>query len=594
MSALFNIVRFALSALSACAVQQSTSLPPEITNAIGPSDVAAAITGESPARIRIARGDSALNVIVVKRSGGIGEVAEYDCGPAWVVWPGGEAPEIDARLWALPFCRLALKEPSRGAEGPMPSSRDGVSGNSIEPQLRPRLLVVGSEMPYEPAQVARCGPILTPIEPELRSQEIVVWWSLAKVAAVHRRAIDGLALAKSLAARRQTPEFLAADADSRIRLIAPFHASAALWIDERLDAPPPIGNAAIAWIELMDARQSLLRADDRVSEADAVVRDLQNWLVCAKLPRLVERLGERVPRGAVGFASLCDQPCWIFDAGEVAAASQRLMAEQHAACDAIQSEISRLQPCSQEFVTEIKERLKLLVGQLPNGVRVTARMRDLMRARLDEYCGLGPLAAERTLARDYAATVALEIWTEAWIAASERSGDAEAMRVRWRTQLTELMTRTVQDSPAYSSVINIADRRRIVDEVSRMIQRQFDGGSNYLTAFAGDRFTLARIENEWRTVIGERDPAALGQILATSEHALPPGSAPEDIARAEQLASQAAVQMASQEVFGDLMQAMFMALTEADASKPYPEPFPMRYASVRMSGERVVWRIGLD
>ena len=217
-----------------------------------------------------------------------------------------------------------------------------------------------------------------------------------------------------------------------------------------------------------------------------------------------------------------------------------------------------------------------------------------MKSRLGEYCALGALAADRTLIRDFAATMVLEIWTEAWVASAERAGDAEAARMRWRTQLAELATKLVQESSTYSQVIKPGIRRAVLDDVARMIDRQFDGGSNYLTAFAGDRFALERVKAEWLTIIGERDPAAFAQTLATTAYEPPAGSSPQELARAEHIAREAEVRIASQEVFADLMQAMYMALTEAESSKSYPEPFPMRYASFRASGERIHWGIGLD
>jgi hypothetical protein len=166
--------------------------------------------------------------------------------------------------------------------------------------------------------------------------------------------------------------------------------------------------------------------------------------------------------------------------------------------------------------------------------------------------------------------------------------------LRWRTQLTELAAKVIQESATYSQVIKPGIRRAVMDDVARMVDHQFDGGSNYLTAFAGDRFTLERVKAEWLTIIGERDPAAFARALATPAYEPPAGSSPEELVRAAQLAREAEVQIASQEIFADLMQAMYMALTEAESSKSYPEPFPMRYASFRASGERIHWRIGLD
>jgi hypothetical protein len=594
MSALLKTIVIALCMSSWRPVEQAGVAPPSVAVAIGPQEIAAAIGAESAVRVRIARGDSAFNVIVVKRAGGARHEAQYDCGPAWVVWPAGEAPEIDAQLLALPFSRLVLVARPPSAESAAEPSGNARDNYSDTVQIRPRITSAGDEAFFESFREARCGPVSTPIEPEYRSEEIVVWWPLSKVASVHGRAVEGLDLARSIVALRQSPEFLAADLDSRDRLLAPLQESATRWIEERLDAPPPIGNASIAWIELMDARQALLRVENRVGSADAVVRDLRSWLSRSRLPHLRERLDERVPVSAEGFVSLCAQPCWIFDAGEVAAASQRLMVDQRAVCDAIEGELSRLQPCSQEFATEFRDRIRMLVGQLPNGARVTDRTRELMKSRLGEYCALGALAADRTLIRDFAATMVLEIWTEAWVASAERTGDAEAARMRWRTQLTELATRVVQESSTYSQVIKPGIRRAVSDGVARMIDRQFDGGSNYLTAFAGDRFTLERVKAEWLTIIGGRDPAALAQTLATIAYEPPAGSSPQELARAEHIAREAEVRIASQEVFADLMQAMYMALTESDSPKTYPEPFPLRYASFRASGERIHWRIGLD
>lgn len=548
-----------------------------------------AMPAASPCRVRIARGDSALNVILVQREGVESKERQFDCGPAWVVWLSGDPPKIDPGLHRLPFSRLFVREIADRV-GASPSAARVSDAGRLERVVVP---FAGDVAPSE-ADAASCGPILTPIDADDRTVDAVVWWPLARVAQAHARAVEGLAIARQLEVQREAAELRPPDDPLREQLLAPLQQRAARWLDERVDVPPQIGNAAIAWIELMDARQALLRANRRIEAADEVVRDLLRALERSRLPQLTARVHERLPVESSGFVSLCDSPCWIFDAGEVAAASQRLTNEQHAMCGEILAEVSRLAPCNAQLVDALRERLRLLVGQLPNGVRMNDGMRSTLRQRVDELCALDELAGDPILTRDYAATIALQVWTEAWRASDERSAGAATARNRWREQLLGLVGQQLSRSRDYATAIGEELRGAVLDEVSRLLQREFADSGNYLTAFAGDAAAYAQIESQWRTIVSERDQDEFARLVTVTPHDLPPDASPEQIAHDAGLARRDTVRLASQYVFADLMQALYMALTESEGESAYPKPFPTRYASFRASGDRILWRIGID
>jgi hypothetical protein len=528
-----------------------------------------------PTLVRLVRQDGGAELgVVIEPLRTDGELV-YVCGPAWISWLGGPAPKFDPELLALPFARIQID-----ARGVPPTLTGG----------GPAAKFVGTSF-GEPAgeQPAVCVPT-EPVIPPLEDRDTRVWGQPSRISRIHRSALAGFEIASQIVASKPeiplpTPEQVA----EREASLAALQARAKRWLGRRVDAAPPYGSAAVAWIEWMDARQTLLRVRDDVEEADRVVQAISGYLRRSGLTQLDSLLAARVPRGIRGFQSLCWTPCWVTEAGEVRAASQRLAAAQEDFQAAVVEAIRRSRPCRAEFVEDAAKPLGWLVGQLPNGVRVDEALRATITARLERFCETPEEFLKEPLIReDHAATLALEVWTAAWQKALSTCPEHSAAMLRWREELLAMMLRVIEETDDLAkalpdpSVDPTSRRPQVMSGLAESIDSYMRMSGNYLFAFPGDDVTLRTVERQLRRNLAKR----------SGPYHLSPPKLPDD-AHPDVVKSAWAFEVGKlvSELRSELSLALYESCTELDEhNKTYPQPFPMRYASF---GSARLWRIGL-
>lgn len=543
-----------------------------------------------PTLIRLVRADGGAELGVLVNPIPSEEGLEYSCGPAWISWLAGDEPKFDPELLALPFARVRM-----GADG-LPAAVVGGGPaakfvRSDEGGEEPNDELAG-EAPSSPNGAAPCVPP-QPLAPTGEDIDVPVWGHPSRIAQIHRSALAGFEIAFKVDAGK--PEIADATEEQRAEIDAAWdalQARAKRWLGRRVDAPPPYGSASIAWIEWMDARQALLRVRGEVEEADRVVQAIAGHLRRSGLAQLDAQLAARVPRGVRGFHSLCWTPCWAAEAGEVRAAAMRLAAEQRDFHQEVVEAVRRAKPCRAAFVEDAARPLGWLVGQLPNGARVDEAMREAISRRVEEYCDRDEVFLDSpVISGDYAATLALEVWTLAWRNALEDCPEHRAAMKRWRDELLAMFLRVIEDTEDIAKAIPdpridpTSRRDEVMQGLAEFVDTFMGMRENYLFAFPGDDVTLIRIERQLRYNLGRRRdgyPYVLREVDAD------PARHPPEIVEADR---KSVLRSFVNLLRNDLTFAMYEACTEGDAWKTYPQPFPMRYASY---GGVWRWRIGLQ
>ncbi|MBI1303589.1 MAG: hypothetical protein GC172_07350 [Phycisphaera sp.] len=542
-----------------------------------------------PTLVRLVRADGGAELGVVLNPIRSEQGLEYSCGPAWVSWLSGDEPKFDPELLALPFARIRM-----GADG-LPTAVVGGGPaakfvRSEEGGEEPSDEHAGAA-PSSPNGAAPCVPT-QPLAPTGEERDVPVWGHPSRVAQIHRSALAGFEIASKVEAGK--PEIADATEEERAEIDAAWdalEARAKRWLGRRVDAPPPYGSASIAWIEWMDARQALLRVRGEVEEADRVVQAIAGHLRRSGIPQLDALLSARVPRGVRGFHSLCWTPCWAAEAGEVRAATMRLAAEQQDFHQEVVEAVRRAKPCRAAFVEDASRPLGWLVGQLPNGARVDEAMREAISRRVEEYCDRDEVFIHYpVIIGDYAATLALEVWTLAWRNALEDCPEHRAAMKRWRDELLAMFLRVIEDTEDIAKAIPdpridpTSRRDEVMQGLAEFIDTFMGMRENYLFAFPGDDVTLNRIERQLRHNLGRRQDS-YPYVLEEVDY--PAHYPPEIVEAGRKFVLRSFVNL----LRNDLTFAMYEACTEGDAWKTYPQPFSMRYASY---GGVWRWRIGLQ
>ncbi len=561
-------------------------------------EVIAGIEGEAAQRVRVRHSGATLNVIMIphREAGGV----RYRCGPAWLVWHNGEAPSIDDELSFLTMTDLVVADaPSDSGELPAPR-RWVLEGPAVKDWTFQVEATSGTRFGGTTSQ---CPMVSTPVDPEALATPLAIWWSFAKVAEFHGRAKQGLEIALAVfshqRAMRTNPEV---DAEA-LAIAASLERKANAWLLQPVVVAPPYGNPYIAWIEWMDARQAVLRVTGQIKRADIVVGDMTASLHAAGLSRLEGLVGARISRGSPDFTSLCWTPCWLVDAGEIGAAEARLQKMQLQVFDELLREVKRLPECEKAFTVEASKRLRVLVGQFPNGCRVTDTMRDILKSRMDMFCAQGKFTSEPTIITDFAMMMALEIWTAAWNADDALGRDAQAARTAWRAELRRMLEQGLLEEPLLSR-IDPSFRGAVLVETMRILESHLDLSGNYLGAFPPGPRMPEIVKAHWRHILSERNQNGLVDAVSRYNEFLeekdvldhegldPEGVDHEGDAMREAYLKRAAIENMGGLLFMDLLEALYMSCCESAAPKDYPEPFPMMYASFSAGRKRANWRIG--
>ena len=504
-------------------------------------------------------------------------------GPIWVISIDG-LPEIDPLLRSLPFSVVVARELE---------SDDAANAWLVEP-------LVAGELPSATQITApSTGQDATCLEPPRLADPAFKFrlaWDDRTSARLHAKAIEGLDLARKIVAMRspsdtlhtagEIPESLK-DEEQRARL----RASANEWLEEPLPLIPPCGSPLIAFVELVDARQAVMRSLGRTQEADTLFRWLLERMSRANLHALVARLSERVPSGTFGFASATFHTCWLTDTGEITAAAPHVLDRQRRFAEDLVAQLQALRPCDASLIEALKEQSERLVGQLPIGARVDDVVTAMLRRRVDDLCRTKP-PIDPILVRDAAMACALQAWTAAWTAPGARDPASEEGWRAWHRLIMATTERLFAAEP-FASCIPAPEVPPVLDAISAYMTKHLSCRAEYLGAFTPDAQTSQMFEARLAHICGESTKEAICGSYTDYERELEK----EQSRRSGEYSKKfldAALQSMRQEVMmhwaSDVLQAM-LEIAESSPSKSYPEPFPFWAGSFVSIGDQYNWGI---
>jgi hypothetical protein len=541
-------------------------------------------TGQ-PARVTIAFHQSRLTALVSRRhhaaddgtgnGSGSASGSALQIGPVWVISVEG-LPEIDPALRMMPFVSMVE----------IGGNQSDDDTDVVEPSWATESLIASAFPSTIPAGEGE-PPCPAPASIDDPNFKFVLAWDDRTTANKHAQAVEGLALARSiveLLSREGTDE---SDIEiERARLLG----AAEGWLREFLPPMPACGSPLVAFVELVDARQAVLRSLGRVSDADNLWKWNIERLGRAGLHALCARLSERVPHGSTGFASATFHACWLTDTGEITAAASHIVQRQRRFADDLISECRNLKPCDDKLIEALKQQSEWLIGRLPEGARVDDAVKDMLRSRIDDFCRMTP-PIPPVLVRDFAMTCALQAWTAAWTAEGARDpASADAHRL-WEKLIVSTIGDTLNGEIALSK-IPPAEVPFILEELSSIVAPMLAQRVEYLSAFPpGEKTTeMFRKNLGW---IHARE-GNMGRYYRQYEDTVEDYSKMEPHPGRLESALQHARNCTASTLAIDALQAMFEALAESGPTKNYPEPFPMRPSGLKAGLRGYNWRIGLD
>ncbi len=508
-------------------------------------------------------------------------------GPLWVARTGAALPHIDPLLRRAAFGafeRTAPGGPWRAVpliDGEFPrmnSPHNGPDPRCVEPPL------------VEELEEFRALPIAS---------------SFQSVASTHALALEGLCLAHRLTdactqAPASEPTALVTEtASANEAAKSSIRAMGQRWLETMLvtglPSVPPYGNPLVAWIELSDARQCLLRALGRVKEADAIMSSLTQQLARGGWHDLSARLTERVPVATEGFASCTFHPCWLIDTGEISAGGVKIWREHMRFVADLKAEVRRTDPCDPALVDAIGTELKLLVGTLPLGVRVDDEMRGMLMERVDGACSKSqnsPMHPQ--ILRSTGMTIALAAWTTAWTAEGAQSASDIDARIAWRARMLEEALKLLE--PALLAMeFPDSERQPIIDRVAELLASTLNRRDEYLGAFPPGPQAVTEFRRYFFPLVERYNPSLVQGLLEVLD---PPAPLPNETAEETFAALQIWQRQRTQRrndianvIFSDVAEALFMACCESRPEKDYPEPFTMQWGGFTSVARRTGWSI---
>lgn len=403
-----------------------------------------------------------------------------------------------------------------------------------------------------------------------RPTEFVSYVGVAEVAAVHARAVAGWELAARvrIARERAADESLSeqeradgANARSAVER------EAEAWLGRGISTPSPYAHAAVAWVEELDARQSLLRARGEIAAADRMVSTMLRHVRAIGAQGVAQLIVDRVPAGSSGAASLCLHRCWVTDAAELYAVATREHAAQKRFVRELRESISSASSCGKEAVEVGGRSIDELMGALPPGSRFDARMKAIVEAELALLCDG---QHDRTTLHVIAMTIALKAYSAAWSDAIKSYPELEHRAAAWHDALRREVASALE-SPPYSTALAAADMQAVLVLALARLEEVFNDGSSYFTAFPPSADLQAQLLRRFREASARRTLT---------------GPEPAE-------ASQAAI---AHQVTSDLLEALYegVALQALPnlGSDAYPRPFDFGPKSFRLWGRRLEWAIG--
>ena len=349
----------------------------------------------------------------------------------------------------------------------------------------------------------------------------------------------------------------------------------------------------IAYIELADAHQALLRALGQVTEADRLAKWMCDRLARAGMHALAARLAERVPPASIDFVSCTVHPCWLTDTGEITAAASTILQGQQRFSDDLLAATRRLEPCDARLIDALKRQCEWLVGRLPIGARVDDSVEEMLRLEIAALCrGAGPI--HPSIVQTYAMTIALRAWSTAWTAPGAQDPTADDARRAWRAVIVAKVGEALEKDPLQSE-IPPAERGVVLRELATVIDRVLGQRDEYLGAFPPGPKTVEMYAKHLGWIFSGRKNDGLSEDYRWYDALLEAEGQKEE---PNELLLQTVLQNARIRVAVDLAseatEALYMACAESGPEKDYPEPFPMRYSGFNGGMRRLVWRVGAD
>ncbi len=563
-------------------------------------EIAAILSSGQSARVSLFHGESRLWAIVSRPTTKAGSTLRF--GPIWVISAGG-LPPIDPELRMLPFAMLAesnargehdspREEDTPHEHAPLHGTRDGTHDGRHDWIVQPSIAAAFSATNPPQLSDATCPP---PAELDDPSIKLYLAWDDRTSARIHWHAVDGLRLARAIAEEAPIVDGIGmVDAPAKLEPDrARLHGMAIEWLREPLPPMPACGSPLVAYVELVDARQSVMRALGQVGDADTLTAWIVGRLNRASMHTLAARVAERVPPATVGFGSYTFHPCWLADTGEITAAASRLWHQQTHFCADLLAEVRLIDPCDARLTDALKEQFEWLIGKLPDDARVDEAARNMLRERIRDFCEYIPPAmpVDPLIVKDFAMTIALAAWTVAWTADGAQDPSVEDARFAWQELIVAKVGEALLREP-FLSELPAEERPILLEEITRVVAPLLDRRDEYLSAFAPSPTTSMMYAKHLGWIFAGRKYQGIGDPYRKYEKAIDEEALNDD---SSELYLQACLQNArravARELSSDALEALFMACCEGGAEKDYPEPFRMRASSFHTRSDSLRWRI---
>ncbi|MFO0875720.1 MAG: hypothetical protein U0575_17375 [Phycisphaerales bacterium] len=267
-----------------------------------------------------------------------------------------------------------------------------------------------------------------------------------ELAARHRRALEGLAIARDIASRgvvgppsaearplrrgapasnplldsaqaaRSTEAAAQATAQASGQAAAQATGQATGWLRRIDDLPRLEAMEIVAWLEMADARQALLRSLGRVAEADSECDRVLHYLGRLGAVDTAARWRTRVPRRSATPLSATLHATWPFEAWEIVERATTVAEAQGATiaaflgiADSLIAEL-RLAP---ELANELRDRMVQASTKLPLGTTIAGPLaRDLIEHLRLELSIAASEPGETAL--ETVRTAVWESWARTW------------------------------------------------------------------------------------------------------------------------------------------------------------------------------------
>ena len=246
---------------------------------------------------------------------------------------------------------------------------------------------------------------------------------------------------------------------------------------------PQAPTTLACWFLDADARQAALRIEGDIKAADRIVTDMQDHARRMRLPSIVGLVSVRIPRGAVGFASLCLHESWPLEAWSIRAA-----------------------------IDSFRQDLKVRRDRLRGLASKYSRIYELSPEQAEAFSWLLTESLNRVL------PIGLQIDRDEWIRFENHIND---FFEQWKTNIGSVSATT--DLYARSGLLTIAWRGQVIlggeksltssERLARDAQHAWLADRALASLVDGSNPVLAGVANEIRSAVLERISLSMSPTL---------------------------------------------------------------------------------